>query len=237
MTETIRESQDIRRLQGALGRFCLSLTASRWDAEDLSQETWLKALESEAGLAHANPEAFLLRIARNAWIDRTRQNGARSRALQAVRSEAAPYALPDEGVLGIESALNAIMAHLTPLQCAVWLLRDACGYSAAESALGLGITVGAVKAALHRARAALPAAKEAIAQGTLPAPLDEGLKDVLRTLAIAYEGGDIGTMLAILRQGETDPVPAMAALQSRRLRAVAAPAKRDGAAPLMGLAA
>lgn len=227
----------LEKTQGALGRYCLSLAASRWEAEDLSQDAWLKALESETGLAHTNPEAYLLRIARNAWIDRARQQAARTRTLQTIRSTTTGHAPPDEGLLGIEQALHAVMSVLTPLQNAVWLLRDACDYSAAETAMVLGLSVGAVKAALHRARAALPAVRDAVERGTLPAPKDEGLRDVLRALAVAYGNGDVGEMLAILRQGEADPVPAMAALQSRRLRVTGSAMPRYGAAPSMELAA
>lgn len=236
MTETERESERIERLQAALGRYCLSLTESKWEAEDLAQEAWLKALGSEPALAHANPEAYLLRIARNAWIDRGRKTATRRRMLQAVRRAAEPHALPDESRIGTELALQALFATLSPLQVAVFLLRDACGYSAAETALRLGLTVGAVKAALHRARAALPAARDALARGTVPAPKDEGLRDVLRALAIAYEGGDADGMLALVQAGALEPAPALAALQSRRLRATGGSAIRGGAAP-MALAA
>ena len=238
MTETAQARERIERLQAALGRYCMSLTESRWEAEDLAQEAWLKALGSEPALAHANPEAYLLRIARNAWIDRARSQASRRRMLQAVRGTAEPHALPDESRIGTELALQALLATLSPLQLAVFLLRDACGYSTAETALRLGLTVGAIKAALHRARAALPAARDALLRGTLPAPKDEGLRDVLRALAIAYEGGDADGMLALALAGELEPAPALSALQGRRLRASSGgSARRGGTAPSMALAA
>jgi len=235
MTNAVQGRADLEKLQGALERYCLSLTESRWEAEDLSQETWLKVLESSIGLKHDNPEALLLRVARNAWIDKVRKQARHQRRLQAIRSEAEPYALPDDSLIGIENAMLAIMKGLSPLQRAVFLMRDVYGYSAEESAIRLGLTVGAVKAALHRARAALPAVRNAIRSGELQ---EEGLRDVLRVLAHAYGSGDVETLLALVQHNDADPAPAIGALQSRRIRASAMPARRGGGtAPSMGMAA
>lgn len=41
-------------LQSSLIRYCLSLTESRWDAEDLAQDTWVKALAAFNSLSHTN---------------------------------------------------------------------------------------------------------------------------------------------------------------------------------------
>ncbi|WP_027085630.1 RNA polymerase sigma factor [Cohnella panacarvi] len=234
MTSTVQDRAELEKLGGALTRYCLSLTESRWEAEELSQEAWLKVLDSSVGLTHANPEAYLLRVARNAWIDRARKQARRLRTMQAIRSVTEPYALPDESLIGIESAMLAIMNGLSPLQRAVFFLRDVYGYSADETAVRLGLTVGAVKAALHRARAALPAVRKAIRSGELQ---EEGLRDVLKALAHAYGGGDIETLLALVQHNDADPAPAIGALQSRRVRASAIPARHGGSVNSMGMAA
>ncbi len=235
MTNTVQDRADLVKLQGALERYCLSLTESRWEAEDLSQEAWLKVLDSSVGLKHDNPEALMLRVARNAWIDRARKQARRQRTMQAIRSAEEPYALPDDSLIGIENAMLAIMKGLSPLQRAVFFMRDVYGYSAEESAARLGLTVGAVKAALHRARAALPAVRNAIRSGELQ---EEGLRDVLRALAHAYGGGDVDTLLALVQHNEADPAPAIGALQSRRIRASVVPTRSGGGtAPSMGRAA
>jgi RNA polymerase sigma factor, sigma-70 family len=221
MAEVImeQENKEVERLQGMLSRYCLRLTKSRVEAEDLAQEAWLKAIDSLQPLDHVKPEAYLLRIARNTWIDRVRRQAAQARMMEAVRESAKHYAMPDDSQLGTELAMQAIMTFLSPLQRTVFLLRDVYGYSSQETALMAGLTVGAVKAALHRARAALPLVRQAIEQGTLRVPKDEGLRGVLRALAIAYEAGDIDAMLTLVQQGELEPVPVIAVLQSRRLRA------------------
>ncbi|MCM3628425.1 RNA polymerase sigma factor [Paenibacillus glycanilyticus] len=239
MIEAIMEKEDkeLERLQVMLSRYCLKLTKSRVEAEDLAQEAWLKAVDSLQPLSHANPEAYLLRIARNTWIDRIRKQSTHARMLKSVQDSAKHHAMPDDSQIGMEIAMQAIMTFLSPLQRAVFLLRDVYGYSAQETALRLGITEGAVKAALHRARASLPSVRQAIEKGSLAAPKDEGLRDVLRTLAIAYEGGDIETMLTLVQHGELEPAPAIAVLQSRRLRASGSSIRRGGSVPSMQLAA
>lgn len=238
MTATTEHRANMEKLRGALDRYCLALTESRWEAEDLSQEAWLKVLDSSVGLEHANPEAFLLRVARNAWIDRARKQAAGMRTMLMVNAESEPHALPDESWLGIAYAMQAIMSFMSPLQRAVFFLRDVYGYSAAETAIRLGLTEGAVKAALHRARAALPAVRDAIRGEELQEPREEGLRDVLKALAHAYGGGDVDRLLALVQHNDADPAPAIAAVQSRRVRAQAAPSRANGGSTLrMGLAA
>ncbi|WP_231638639.1 RNA polymerase sigma factor [Paenibacillus sp. JCM 10914] len=63
----------LEELNALLHRYCLSLTSSEWDSEDLVQDTWLKALEYTQDRSHPNPEALLLRVAKNTWIDRARR--------------------------------------------------------------------------------------------------------------------------------------------------------------------
>lgn len=146
----------ISNLQRMTFRYCLSLTKSRTDAEDLVQDTWLKVLNRKQGHNHANPEALLLTIARNTWIDQLRRKQLGLRKTFAERSSTV---VQDESSLGIESALQAIIRHLPPLQRTVFMLRDVFGYSIVETAEKLETTVGAVKAAHHRARQSLEAVK------------------------------------------------------------------------------
>ncbi|GMK44496.1 hypothetical protein PghCCS26_16240 [Paenibacillus glycanilyticus] len=239
MTEATMDNEhiELKRLQQVLGRYCLTLTKSRVEAEDLSQDTWIKVMDSAQLTEHANPEAYLLRIARNNWIDRVRRLSSHARMMESVRGSAVYHTMPDESRIGTEVVMQALMTFLSPLQRTVFLLRDVIGYSAQETALRLGLTPGAVKAALHRARAALPQVRQAVEAGSLPVPKDEGLRDVLRALAIAYEGGDIEAMLTLVQQGELEPGPAIAALQGKRLRAASNQARRGDSVPSMLLAA
>lgn len=58
--------------------FFLRLGAQRPEAEDLCQDTFLKMFQSaQSYRPQGKPEAYALRIARNAWIDRRRREAIR----------------------------------------------------------------------------------------------------------------------------------------------------------------
>ncbi|MNZ67949.1 ECF RNA polymerase sigma factor SigG [compost metagenome] len=219
-------------LQMALKRYCLALTQSPWEAEDLAQDTWVKALgymktskhsklksdmndtsqmnnnsehTSRTNFSsltnHPNPEALLLRIARNTWTDIIRRKVTLSRVLemdQPRTEEAAGY-----GLFEIEAAFQALQKHLSPLQQAVFLLRDVFGHSGIEAAEILNTTEGAVKAALHRARQALPAVRQELLQSEGPSlPQDMELEIGLSLLASAYEQGQITELIGLVLADE-----------------------------------
>jgi len=140
----------------ALWNYCLRLTGSAWDAEDLVQETMLRALARLAQLWQpVDPRAYLFRIATNTWIDqRRREVRAEFRELAA---EAEPTEQMPEVRVEAQEALAHLVRVLTPLQRVVFLLCETLDFRAHEAASLLGTTEGAVKAALHRARRGLAA--------------------------------------------------------------------------------
>ena len=214
-SEAPEATRDIAELHAALRKYCLSLAESAWEAEDLAQDAWLKALGGPRFDAHPNPEAYLLRIAKNAWIDRARRSAKLTRILRAERPPEAEAA--EGGTLEIEAAFRALAEHLPPLQRAAFLLRDVLGYSSAETAALLRVTEGAAKAALHRARRNLPRVREELE--TAPDNVQTGLAACLRAIAAAYESGDTEAMLALFRVIDSEPAAAIGMLHSRRLRA------------------
>lgn len=205
--------KSLEQLQSTLHRYCLAITGSNWDAEDLAQETWLKALRTDILYRHANPEAFLLRIAKNTRIDQVRRNTRLTSILQQERPEAVP---PEPGSFEIERTFHSLLKHLSPLQRAVFLLRDVFNYSSAETAAMLATTEGAVKAALHRARQALSAVKEELEEES-PWAEEEGVKVFLRMLAAAYESGDIARLVQLAQQDGIEPTATVGLVQHHRL--------------------
>lgn len=70
----------IQNVLPALNRYCLSLTGSVWEAEDLVQTTLMHMLQSGKDLLEVeNEEAYLIRSARNRWIDHIRRQNAQKR--------------------------------------------------------------------------------------------------------------------------------------------------------------
>ncbi|WP_025693203.1 RNA polymerase sigma factor [Paenibacillus zanthoxyli] len=199
-TGTLPDQEGIVHLQAVLKRYCLSLTGSSWDAEDLAQDTWLKAWEPlKAG--HNNPEAFLLRIAKNAWIDAGRRKALLQRIFEL--SNEAKYMEQENGEFAAEMAFQALMKHLSPLQRSVFLMRDVLEYTAAETAELLDTTEGAVKAALHRARLAIPAVRKELSADGPTLPLERSYRDFLEQMAAAYKQGQIAELIELTQQGDT----------------------------------
>jgi RNA polymerase sigma-70 factor (ECF subfamily) len=65
----------IAPLRPALHGYCRRLTRNLWDAEDLVQDTLLRAFGHLGLINHPirNPRAYLLRTATNVWIDELRR--------------------------------------------------------------------------------------------------------------------------------------------------------------------
>ncbi|WP_214630734.1 RNA polymerase sigma factor [Paenibacillus agaridevorans] len=155
-------SMELEALQASLYRYCISLTGSIPDAEDLAQQTWLKAIQSRKIESHVNPEAFLIRVAKNGWVDECRRRRMlRERIGQLQEAGGQP---PQEDTEEADRAIAAIYRLMSPIQRTVFMLRDTLGYSIAETAELLDTSEGAVKAALHRARRTLEDVRTALLQ-------------------------------------------------------------------------
>ncbi|UHA73415.1 RNA polymerase sigma factor [Paenibacillus sp. 481] len=197
------EDHNLEQLNALLNRYCLSLTQSVWDSDDLVQDTWVKLLEKMNGQQHNNPEALLLRTAKNAWIDQVRRKKVFDRILNKEREQAKGEGdnVLDSGTLNIETAFHYLMKHLSPLQRTVMLMRSVLGYSVADAAEKLQMTEGAVKAAYHRARKALQAVEYDVEHES--PVLEEEAQSRLSALAAAYVNGEVDEVISLV-QGEPE---------------------------------
>ncbi|UNK16886.1 RNA polymerase sigma factor [Paenibacillus sp. N3/727] len=203
---TLHEPEDnnLEQLNALLNRYCLSLTQSVWDSEDLVQDTWLKSLEKIKDQQHNNPQALLLRTAKNAWIDQIRRRKVFERILDKEREQAKEDgdAVMDSSTLNMEMAFHFLMKHLSPLQRTVLLMRSVLGYSVAETAEKLQSTEGAVKAAYHRARKELQAVEHDI-EDEIVVPQEEEARIRLNAIATAYVNGEVDEVLRLV-QGDQE---------------------------------
>ncbi len=141
-------------------RFVAHLTADVPGADDLAQETYLRALTSLAKFAGRScARTWLLSIARCVVIDRYRGAAARPRLAdttdwQSAAERAQPRQLPgfDEGV-AVFDALGA----LDPARRQAFVLTQVLGLSYAEAADAAGCPVGTVRSRVARARRDLTA--------------------------------------------------------------------------------
>lgn len=205
----------VDELRFVLYRYCLSLTQSTWDAEDLVQETCLRALPVMNGkVEHPNPAAYLLRVAKNISVDNLRRQQLARRTLE--RNEAVLTQLYGDSH-EMEYAVKLLLAHLSPLQRTVFLLKELFGYKGAEVAAKLSTSEGAVKAALHRARLALARLKQRERGGTAyESSSENSVSDsMLYAYVNAIRSADPHALIVLANAEEQliDPVQAIGQLQ------------------------
>ena len=149
---------------------CYRMTGNAADAEDLVQETFVKALEKPPRNTEDAWRPWLLRVAINLsrnQLRRRRQRGYEGawlpspvptddvEVLVAQGSDCPPEDSPSaryEMLESISVAFLLALEALTPSQRAVLLLRDVLDYSTKETAEALLITETGAKVILHRAR-------------------------------------------------------------------------------------
>jgi len=144
-----------------LYRAAFRFTASRQDAEDLVQETCLRAWRNVARVAELdNPRTWLLCVMRRLFIDQTRRYERLN-----VRSLDAAFGddVASDGPGPAESTEAELMARrvercwrrLGREQRTLLALHDVEGYSLREIEQITGIKTGTIKSRLHRARVKL----------------------------------------------------------------------------------
>jgi RNA polymerase sigma-70 factor (ECF subfamily) len=139
-----------------LHRYCRRLAGDLWDAEDLVQDTLLRAFAT-LGFVHRhieNPRAYLLRIATNLWID-ARRRRALEAALVAEAAHESAAAVPPTQAAEARDAGAVLLQRLAPQERAALVMQEVFDMSLEEMASVLGTTMGAIKAALHRGRTRL----------------------------------------------------------------------------------
>ena len=158
--------QIYRRHAARIHGLCLRLTADRGEAENLVQDTFVKAWFSLAGYAgQGSLGGWLGRVAVNLWRDRFRARSRGARLLERLAAETAgneaaggttagPGTAAGSGVVPLLLAvdLERAVARLPQGGRTVYVLHDVEGYTHREIADLLGVAVGTVKAHLHRAR-------------------------------------------------------------------------------------
>jgi len=133
---------------GRVYALCLRLTADAGLAEELTQETFVRAWR---GLKSFRGESafgsWLFRVATNAVGNRYRAELRR-----AAREKSAPAPCVERSDPALRMDLETAIAALPPGARAVFVLHDVEGYGHAEIAAQLGIAAGTSKAQLHHAR-------------------------------------------------------------------------------------
>jgi RNA polymerase sigma-70 factor, ECF subfamily len=201
---------------------CYRMTGSLHDAEDLVQETLLRAWRAyDRFEGKSSVRTWLHRIATNTCL--TALENRRRRPLptglgapssdptaELVEGTEVPWLepLPDAAgdpadpstIVGtresVRLAFVAALQHLSPRQRAVLLLRDVLQWKAVEVAEAIGASTAAVNSLLQRARSQLEAAGPS-ADDRLAPPESADAQDRLRRYIAAFEAYDIDRLVEL----------------------------------------
>jgi RNA polymerase sigma-70 factor (ECF subfamily) len=210
---------------------CYRMMGSVHDAEDIVQETYLRAWRGFGGFeGRSSLRVWLYRIATSACLSALDHHSRRVLPsglgpagdpdqpltvagpdvawVQPLPHAALPASDPATIVTtrsSVRLALIAALQHLPARQRVVLIMRDVLAWRAAEVADLLDTTVEAVNSALARARAQLDRAE--LTEETLVEPADPAHRVVINQYAEAFQNADVAALLRLLREDVTFEMP------------------------------
>ncbi|MEV0144174.1 MULTISPECIES: sigma-70 family RNA polymerase sigma factor [unclassified Nonomuraea] len=230
-------TEDFLRLADPMRRellaHCYRMTGSVHDAEDLVQETYLRAWRGYDGFeGRSSLRTWLYRIATTVCLTALEGRGRRPlpTGLGAPSSEPAapltqrpeaPWLEPvPDGMVGagaddpaaivtsresIRLALIAALQHLPPRQRAILVLRDVLRWRAAEVAEALETTTAAVNSGLQRARAQLNDVSPSLDDPAPPLPHEQ--RERLDRYVAAFESYDVAAIVELFTKDAVWEMP------------------------------
>lgn len=201
----------------ALEVHCYRMLGSAQDAEDLAQETLLRAWRAlERFEPRAQFQTWLYRIATNACLDELERRPRRPELIDPfpdrpvgeaeapIYDPAARYAIRE----GMELALIRTIQQLPGRQRPVLIFRDVLGWTAPEVAELLETTVASVNSSLQRARATV----EEHLPASAAAALEPGERELLDRYVDAFERDDVDGLISLLREDAMLRMPPQASV-------------------------
>lgn len=196
---------------------CYRMTGSAADADDLVQETFVRAIERPPARTDEPWRPWLVRVGMNLGRDLLRRRKRQRYAGpwlpspidtgdEAALSSYEPTTASGETTEGRYDMLESVsfafllaLEALTPQQRAVLLLRDVFDYSVRETAEALGISAINVKTTHHRARRAMSAYDRSRCPPTRN--LQERTRETLQQFLMSLTSGDVNAVESLLADG------------------------------------
>jgi RNA polymerase sigma factor (sigma-70 family) len=153
----------VRAHSARVYRLAYRLTGNQHDAEDLTQEVFVRVFRSLATYTPGTFEGWLHRITTNLFLDgarrrqRLRFEGLGDEVAQRIPSnDRSPAQAWDDS--HFDGDIQAALQSLAPDYRAAVVLCDIEGFSYEEIAATMGVKLGTVRSRIHRGRAQLRAA-------------------------------------------------------------------------------
>ncbi|MFK3938195.1 RNA polymerase sigma factor [Alkalihalobacillus sp. NPDC078783] len=176
----------------SLETYCHYIAYTKWDAEDLMQETLEKLYRYSRTKQVPVSKAYLHKIASNTWTDRLRKKKIEE-VLTEHKDEISDDANSTTGIA--DEAIKQLLESCTPKQRTVFLLVEALDLSLKEAAGVLTMSEGSIKSCLHRAR------KRVQADFIREYEIDEETVSVYRTILV---NGDLNKLIQLFRDQPAD---------------------------------
>jgi RNA polymerase sigma factor (sigma-70 family) len=211
---TIAVDAAFRAHERVLWQLCYRMTGIAADADDLVQETFVRAMERPPSRLGEDLRPWLVRVALNLARDFLRRRRQRAYVgpwlpspIETPDDEPAPAVealLPGAGTTegrydlleSVSFAFLLALEALTPQQRAVLLLRDVFDYSARDAAETLGLSEANVRVVHLRARRAMAAYNRRRRPTTRA--LQDATRRALATFMEALRAGDVAAVEALL---------------------------------------
>ena len=218
----------VRAHSGRVYRLAYRLTGNPHDAEDLTQEVFVRVFRSLSSYTPGTFEGWLHRITTNLFLDSARRKQrirfeglADELAHRLPGSEPTPAQAFDDSHL--DDDVQAALKALPPEYRAAVVLCDIEGFSYEEIAATLGVKLGTVRSRIHRGRAQLRSALEHRRRGPVAVshgPVDTAVSNAASTLAASTPAGQHLSSQHLSRQrgrpgpGAPAPGPGSAAAEA-----------------------
>jgi RNA polymerase sigma-70 factor, ECF subfamily len=224
--------EELERYRAELTAHAYRMLGSPFEAEDVVQETFLRAWRGfDRFEGRSSLRSWLYRIATNVCLDMlgVRERRARPMDLSGPRTADTPLGdplpeatwilpIPDgravasdgdpaelaESRESIRLAFVTALQHLPPRQRAVLILREVLRWKASEVAQLLDTSVPSVNSALQRARGTLAAHEDGPHD---PEPMDDAQRDLLARYVDAFERYDMDSLTSLLHDDATWNMP------------------------------